>query len=68
MVCRKCGRTLTADEIGLYKKMVHRGATSFLCISCLSAHFGCSEELLRQKIVQFKRMGCMLFPPENREK
>lgn len=67
MVCRKCGRTLTSDEIGLYKKMVHRGATSFLCISCLSAHFGCSEELLRQKIVQFKRMGCMLFPPENRE-
>ena len=59
--CFQCARELTADEIGLTKKLVSRGAESFLCLSCLAEKFGVSEELLREKIDQFRRMGCTLF-------
>lgn len=59
--CRQCGRGLTADEIGLYRKTVHRGAETFLCITCLADYFRCEEELLRRKIEQFRESGCLLF-------
>ena len=61
--CLKCGRELTFNEIGLHKKMVNRGATEYMCISCLSEHFKISEENLRAKIEYFRRTGCTLFPP-----
>ena len=59
--CIHCGAPLTSDEIGLTKKLVNRGATSFYCIHCLAEEFSVSEELLREKIVQFRAMGCTLF-------
>ena len=59
--CALCGRPLEKDEISLTKKLVNRGAESFLCLSCLAEKFGVSEELLREKIVQFRQMGCTLF-------
>ena len=60
--CFRCGRPLTPDEVGLYRKMVRRNADRFLCISCLGEHFQCPEELLREKIELFRSMGCTLFP------
>ena len=59
--CRSCGRPLLPDEIALTKKLVNRGAREFLCLACLSAHFQVSEETLREKIRQFREMGCTLF-------
>ncbi len=59
----KCGRVLTQDEIGMHKKMIHRGATDFMCLSCLAEFYHCTEELLHTKMEQFRRMGCMLFAP-----
>ena len=59
--CIGCGRTLTADEIALTKKLVSRGAQSFLCLTCLSEKFGVSQQLLKEKIDQFRKMGCTLF-------
>ncbi len=59
--CIHCGRELTGDEIGLTKKLINRGASSFLCIACLAKEFSVSEELLKEKIVQFRAMGCTLF-------
>lgn len=59
--CLKCGKVLTHDEIGLHKKLCNRGATEFMCIKCLSEHFEVSEDLLKEKIQQFKKMGCTLF-------
>lgn len=56
-----CSRPLTADEIGLHKKMINRGANEHLCITCLAALFRCEESLLRKKIEQFREQGCMLF-------
>lgn len=59
--CTNCGRSLTKDEIGLYKKLVHRGAETYLCRTCLAVYFGVSEDLLQEKIRQFKADGCTLF-------
>ena len=59
--CRKCGRELESDEIGLTKKLINRGSTEFYCITCLAEMFECSEELLRNKIEYFRRSGCSLF-------
>ena len=59
--CMQCGRSLTGDEIGLHKKMINRGATEFLCISCLAEVYHCEESLLEKKIEQFREQGCMLF-------
>lgn len=60
-VCKDCGRNLTNDEIGLYKRVINRGAGEYSCITCLSRFFGCSEEILQKKITHFKEMGCALF-------
>lgn len=60
----KCGRDLSSDEVGLHKKMINRGATSFMCITCLADFFQCEESLLRQKMEQFRAQGCMLFAPK----
>lgn len=61
--CLKCGKMLSFNEIGLYRKMVNRGATEFLCISCLAEHFKISEEALQAKIEFFRKSGCTLFTP-----
>ena len=62
-VCKQCGRGLTGDEVGIYKRMVNRGATEFLCKACLAAHFGCTVAQIDEKIEHFRAMGCALFAP-----
>ena len=60
--CAVCGRTLTADEVGLYRRLICRSAESgFLCLTCLAARFSCGEDLLRDKIKKFREAGCTLF-------
>ena len=59
--CAGCGRVLTKDEIALTKKLINRGMERFFCLTCLAKSFSVSEELLKEKIEQFKRMGCTLF-------
>ncbi len=59
--CFRCGRPLTGDDVGLYKKLFNRGATEFLCLSCTSAHYGISETRARELIDHFRRSGCALF-------
>ncbi len=59
--CMTCGRPLTSDEIGLHKKMINRGATEYLCITCLAGVYHCEESLLEKKIEQFREQGCTLF-------
>lgn len=62
MDCFRCGTQLSADEIAIYKRMVNRGAAQCLCIHCFAEEFDVTEELIRQKIEHFKKMGCTLFP------
>lgn len=59
--CLKCGRALSGDEIALHRKLIDRGAVSFLCLSCMAEEFGCAEETLQNKILQFRKDGCALF-------
>ena len=59
--CCRCGRLLVPDETALTKKMINRGADRFYCLSCLADHFEVTEETLRQKIREFREMGCTLF-------
>ena len=60
-LCLSCGRAVTRDEKALTRKLINRGATSFYCLTCLSILFEVPEDTLRDKIVQFKKMGCTLF-------
>ena len=57
----QCEKALTSDDIGLTKKLINRGATQFLCKTCLATKFRVDEELLDRKIVEFRNMGCTLF-------
>ena len=59
--CMKCGRKLKRDEIALTKKLINRGATEFMRLTCLAEHFKVSEERLEEKIQHFKDSGCTLF-------
>lgn len=59
--CKKCGKELSGNDIGLTKKLINRGSTEFLCINCIAEKFDCSKELLEEKIKQFKESGCTLF-------
>ena len=60
-LCRRCGAPLTRDEIGLTKKLINRGCTEFLCYPCLAERFDVTVDLLRDKVEQFREMGCTLF-------
>ena len=59
--CKKCEKQLTFDEVALYKRLCGKFSEEFFCIACLAEHFKVSEELLRDKIKQFRTDGCMLF-------
>ena len=60
-LCMKCGARLSADEVGLHKRLINRGATEFMCINCLSVKFGVTAEKLRGLIEHYRRGGCSLF-------
>ena len=59
--CKKCGKVLSYDEIGIHKKMINRGATEFFCLACLAAYTNSTEERLRERIEHIRRQGCLLF-------
>ena len=59
--CFQCEKPLKRDEIGLYRKLVNRGAQVFLCKSCIAAHFKMSEADCDSLIAHFKEAGCSMF-------
>lgn len=65
--CYKCKRVLTADEVGLHRRLMDRAAEEFMCITCLAEFFGCDEKLLRDKIAYFKKTGCTMFECTDKE-
>ena len=60
-MCIHCQRALVKDEIALNKKLLGKTAKQFLCLSCLSAYLNTDQEILLEKIEQFKDEGCTLF-------
>ena len=59
--CKVCGKPLSTDEIGIYKKMINRSADECMCIECLSREISVPVSALRERIEYFRRMGCTLF-------
>ena len=59
--CQICSRPLHPDEKALTRKLVNRGTTQFYCLSCLARRFDVTEDDLREKIREFREMGCTLF-------
>ena len=59
--CSKCGKELTGDEFGLYRKIVRRDGENCLCFHCLAEHFDLDESKLPDLVEKFKKEGCMLF-------
>ena len=59
--CMQCGKELTHNEIGAHRIFIKRGEELFFCRMCLSKHLGVPQELIDDKIEQFKRQGCPLF-------
>jgi len=60
-VCTDCGKSLSKDEIALAKKLIDVDTNEFYCIPCMAVYFGCEEEELLIKIIEFKEQGCSLF-------
>lgn len=60
-LCNKCGKSLSRDEEGLYRKLMEMEPKEYLCIECLAEYFGCTVEVLQQKIEHFRNLGCFLF-------
>ena len=60
-ICKICGREVTRDEIGLTKKLINRGATEFLCMTCLAEKFDMTEAECQTLIDHFREAGCHLF-------
>ncbi len=61
--CIKCGKeNLEPDEIAIYKKMINRGATEFMCIDCLADYYRVSRKAIEEKIRFYRESGtCVLF-------
>jgi hypothetical protein len=60
--CRVCGRApLSADEIGLTKKLMDKQAVDFYCLSCMAELLEATEAELTAKAEEFKAQGCTLF-------
>ena len=59
--CMNCQRSLIKDEIALNKKLLGKAAKQFLCLRCLSEYLNTDQEILLEKIEQFKDEGCTLF-------
>lgn len=60
-ICINCSKKLVKDETALCKKMLGKSTKQFLCLDCLSEYLNTDQEILRQKIEQFKEDGCTLF-------
>ena len=61
-LCAACGAELCSDEMALYKKLVFRAATEFLCLDCLAGEMRTTREKLQSVIDYYHRTGiCCLF-------
>lgn len=60
--CMKCGAELCSDEMALYRKLVFRAATEYLCLDCLAGEMRTGRERLQSLINYYRRTGtCCLF-------
>ena len=59
--CLRCGKNLKSDEIALYRKLIWREASEYLCIECLAGDLSSTPERLGQLIDYFRtKQKCCL--------
>lgn len=58
--CMKCGKKTGAVDRGMYRRLVHREAEEYFCLSCLAEKFKIPEESLREKAEALMK-DCPLF-------
>jgi len=62
VTCRECGVKLVPDDIAIYRKLVTRNATDFLCIDCLGKKLNCGRAPIEERIKYYRESGnCTLF-------
>ena len=60
--CMRCEKILKSVEIALYRKLIWREASEYLCIECLARDLSSTPERLNQLIVYFRtKQKCCLF-------
>ncbi len=59
--CTKCGAELCQLDKALHRKMISRGATEFMCKSCLAEYFQTTAAHLDELAAYYKSAGCTLF-------
>lgn len=60
--CFQCKEVLTADDKGIYMKMVSRNVREFLCMDCLSQKLNCTRRDLEERVRYYREAGnCVLF-------
>ena len=60
--CMRCRKNLKSDEIALYRKLIWREASEYLCIECLAGDLSSTPERLNQLIDYFRtKQKCCLF-------
>ena len=62
IICAYCNKeTLSKNDIGLNKKLIHRQIERMMCLTCMAEFFETTEEELKEMIERFKQQGCVLF-------
>ena len=64
-LCKVCGAEVSADGVGLNRKIINRGVTEYMCVRCLAAYFHTTEESLLGFADRMRASGCVLFPAKN---
>lgn len=59
--CVNCSQDLSKEEGALSKKLLGKNTKQFLCLNCLSEYLNTDQDILKEKIEQFKEEGCTLF-------
>jgi len=59
--CLDCHVPLRKDEIAITRRMIGRGVTQYLCIKCLALRLQISPDAIKEKIKDYKALGCVLF-------
>ena len=63
MNCYRCEKEIDTIDIGAHRKLIDKCAAKYLCRDCLASELGWSREYLDQVVINYRKRGCLLFPP-----
>lgn len=59
--CKECQKKITSDEAAIYRRLIYRDATEYMCRECLAKKLGVDPKVIDERIRYFKSIGCTLF-------